>query len=163
VHAFVASADRRRGEVVAICCDHGAAGFASVLMAEGAAVLPVSCAGNLHTTVVELLLRSGAGGVLVLACPPRDCWNREGPRWLGERIYQGREAELQPRVPRGRVRVAHANAHERRHAVAELRAFSADVATLGLPARDVVLDVESACDTAETTEAVETAGPVVRT
>lgn len=146
VQMFLASPDRRRGEVVTICCEHGAGVFAPVLTAEGAAVLPVSCAGNLHTTVIEMLLRAGVGGVLVLACPPRDCWNREGPRWLTERVYRGREAELQARVPRNRVRVAHANASERRQAVAELRAFAAEVAALGVPIDEGDTATDAACE-----------------
>ncbi len=148
VQAFLASADRRPGEVVAIGCDHGAGTFARALRDQGAAVLPVSCAGNLHTSVIELLLRGGAGGVLVLACPPRDCWNREGPRWLVERLYQGREAELQSRVARTRVRVAHANAHERQHALAELRQFSAAIASLGPAAGDPSAGAHAVCETA---------------
>jgi hypothetical protein len=71
--------------------------------------------------------------VLVLACPPRDCWNREGPRWLGERIHHGREAELQDRVDRARVRIAYANAAETTAAVAAFATFAGDVAALGVP------------------------------
>ncbi|HRP07332.1 MAG TPA: hydrogenase iron-sulfur subunit, partial [Gemmatimonadales bacterium] len=54
--------------------------------------------------VVELLIRGGASGVLIAGCPPRDCLGREGPKWLRERLYNDREAELQPRVDRRRVR-----------------------------------------------------------
>lgn len=154
VQAFLASADRRAGEIVVIGCDHGAGGFAPALGAEGAAVLPVGCAGNLHTTVIEMLLRGGAGGVLVLACPPRDCWSREGPRWLVERVHHEREAELQSRVDRARVRIAHANAHEDRQAVAVLRAFAAEVAALGAPLDDRMHEADTVC---------EPAGPVVST
>ncbi len=128
--ALPASRDVPAGSIVVVGCDHGAGHFAAAIAAEGAVFLPVSCAGNLHTSVIERLIRSGAGGVLVLACPPRDCWNREGPRWLGERIYHDREAELQARVPRSRVRTAHANAHERPVALAALHAFIAEVAAL---------------------------------
>jgi len=42
----------------------------------------------------------------VLPCHPRDCRNREGPKWLEQRVYQGREAELQERVDRRRIVVA---------------------------------------------------------
>ncbi|NIP82298.1 MAG: hydrogenase iron-sulfur subunit, partial [Gemmatimonadetes bacterium] len=54
----------------------------------------------LHTSVIEYLVRAGAGGVMVVACPPRDCWNREGVTWLEERVYNEREAELKDRVDR---------------------------------------------------------------
>jgi coenzyme F420-reducing hydrogenase delta subunit len=53
--------------------------------------------------VVELFVRRGAPGVLVCGCPPRDCVGREGPKWLRERLFNDREAELQPRVDRRRV------------------------------------------------------------
>ncbi|HXW08301.1 MAG TPA: cytochrome b N-terminal domain-containing protein [Vicinamibacterales bacterium] len=144
VREFLASPDRRPGEVVVACCDHGA-GRAEA-RAAGAAIFPVDCAGNLHTSIVELLIRSGAGGVLIVACPPRDCVHREGPRWLHERLYHGREAELQARVDRARVRVAHASAGERGVAMAAIRAFTADVARLGRSVERDDADVETGCE-----------------
>jgi hypothetical protein len=86
--------------------------------------------------------------VVVLACPPRDCWHREGPRWLVERAYHGREAELQARVDRRRLRIAYANAGERRAAVAALRLFQQDLDTLEPPVTpDLHLsESEAACD-----------------
>jgi coenzyme F420-reducing hydrogenase delta subunit len=132
--------------IVVIGCDHGARRYAAALEAEGATFRPVTCAGNLHTSVIERLIRDGYAGVLVLACPPRDCWNREGPRWLGERIYNDREAELQGRVPRARVRIAYANAHERPGALAALRAFAADVAALEAPVDRAAPMTEPICD-----------------
>ena len=59
-----------------------------------ALVYPVGCVGNVHTSVIEFLLRGGAHGVLIASCPPRDCQGREGTRWLEARIHEGREAEL---------------------------------------------------------------------
>jgi coenzyme F420-reducing hydrogenase delta subunit len=146
IQSFIAAPGRRAGEVIAICCDHGAGGFAPALAAEGAAIYPVNCAGNLHTSLIEMLLRGGAGGVLVLACPTRDCWNREGPSWLAERVYHQREAELQERVDRRRVRIAHANASERRIALAALRAFAAEVARLDMPVVDHTLEADATCE-----------------
>ena len=84
--------------------------------------------------------------MLVLACPPRDCWNREGPRWLGERMYNEREAELQARVPRNRVRLAYAGAGETAVAVQTFVAFSKDVAALGAPAAEHRPEPVTACD-----------------
>lgn len=133
VREFVATPERRAGEIVVVCCDHGAGEFASDLTTAGGVPYPVDCAGNLHTSVVELLLREGADGVLILACPERNCWNREGPRWLRERVYGRREAELQPRVERARVRIVNVDAGERALGVAALRAFAAEVASLGPP------------------------------
>jgi coenzyme F420-reducing hydrogenase delta subunit len=95
--------------------------------------------------VIELLVRGGAAGVLVVACPPRDCWNREGPRWLSERIHHDREAELQPRVDRRRVHVASANASESAEVLAVLREFTAATARLEHPLSDAG-DVELVCE-----------------
>jgi ubiquinol-cytochrome c reductase cytochrome b subunit len=130
VRAFTADPGRRRGEVVVVCCEHGAGTYAGAVSAAGGTPFPIDCGGNLHTSVIELLLRGGAGGVMILACPPRDCRHREGPRWLDARVYHAREAELQARVDRTRVRIAHANAHERGAAVDAVRAFAAEVAAL---------------------------------
>jgi ferredoxin len=149
VHAFLAAPARRVGEVVAICCAHGAGRYRPALEAEGAAVYAVECAGNLHSSVIELLIRGGAGGVMVVSCPPRDCWSREGPRWLGERLFHEREAELQARVDRARVRVAYANAHETGLAVAALRTFTQDVTALGAPAVETHPEADTACEPAE--------------
>jgi ferredoxin len=146
VREFLTRPGRRDAEVVAICCERGASRFGRLLEGDGAAVYPVDCAGSLHTSVIELLVRSGSAGVLVLACPPRDCWNREGPRWLHERVYHDREAELQARVDRRRVMVAFANASEPGAARLALRDFVAQIATVGaaVPEQSVAIDME--CD-----------------
>jgi coenzyme F420-reducing hydrogenase delta subunit/Pyruvate/2-oxoacid:ferredoxin oxidoreductase delta subunit len=147
VQAYLASPAFRAGGVVVIGCEHGAAG-SGALAAEPCAVYQVSCAGALHTSVIEMLLRGGAAGILVLACPPRDCWHREGVRWLVERVYHDREAELQARVDRARVRIAHANASEGAIAIAAVRAFVADVAALRAPDIDRAGDTGRTCETA---------------
>jgi quinol-cytochrome oxidoreductase complex cytochrome b subunit/coenzyme F420-reducing hydrogenase delta subunit len=146
VRAFVTSADIGAGRTVVVCCDRGARGWRDELEAEGAVVHEVDCAGNLHTSVIELLVRGGAAGVLVIACPPRDCWNREGPRWLSERIYHDREAELQPRVDRRRVRVATANASESAEAVAALRDFMVSTARLDGPLAESSSEIDMVCE-----------------
>jgi ferredoxin len=145
VRAFLGSPERRLGELVVICCERGAGAFAPTLEADGAVLYPVDCAGSLHTSVIELLVRAGSSGVLTLACPPRDCWNREGPRWLNERVYHDREAELQARVDRRRVRIAFANASEpatARRAVAE---FRTQLMAAGIQVADASLDVDLTC------------------
>jgi ferredoxin len=139
------AAELGAGRTVVVCCDRGARGWRGRLEAEGAAVHEVDCAGNLHTSVIELLVRGGAAGVLVIACPPRDCWNREGPRWLSERVYHDREAELQPRVDRRRVRVASANASESTEAVALLRDFMAATALLDRPQAESA-EIDMVCE-----------------
>jgi len=137
---------RPGGRVVVIGCNQAVSGFAPDFAAAGAVPYGINCAGSLHTSVIELFIREGAGGVLVMACPPRDCWNREGPRWLTDRVYHDREAELQSRVDRARVRIAHANAGERRQALEALRAFQAGVAALGNPLADQDADLDAECE-----------------
>jgi ferredoxin len=123
VRNYLAGAERRPGELVVIACREGAGALEPALRAEGAVPYPVDCAGNLHTSVIELLLRGGAAGVLVLPCDPRDCRNREGPRWLEQRIYHGREAELQERVDRRRISVVAAGRADSSAVAAAVRRF----------------------------------------
>lgn len=150
VRAFVLEDDIRSGRHVVVCCERGALKWAPVLAAEGAAVYPVDCAGSLHTSVIEMLVRAGAAGVLVISCPPRDCFNREGPRWLNERIYHEREAELQARVDRSRVRIAHASVGEVTEAVNALRRFVSDTAPV-VPTEEPLVDPDLVCEVAEST------------
>lgn len=128
--------------VVVVACDRSAGGFSKDVL--GVPVYEVTCTGNLHTSVVELLVRSGAGGVLIATCPPRDCWSREGSHWLEERLYNDREAELKPRVDRRRVRVVYAAEAESRTLLRALREFQSEVGELeAAPAdSDVELDLE---------------------
>ncbi len=65
----------------------------------------VHCAGNLHTSMIELALKKGCMGVVIATCPPRNCSNREGTKWLTERIYHGREADLRPQIDREQILV----------------------------------------------------------
>lgn len=149
VQTFLASPGHRGG-IVAICCDHGAGVHASALAAEGTAIYTVDCAGNLHTSVIEILLRGGAAGILVLACQLRDCRSREGPRWLVERMYHGREAELQTRVDRRRVKVVNVSAGERGLAVAALRAFADELPALSRSPVDQTGEIHNVCEPAAT-------------
>jgi coenzyme F420-reducing hydrogenase delta subunit len=146
VRAFVAAPATPPGAHVAVACENGAGALAPVLRREGALVYPIDCAGNLHTSVVELLLRGGMSGVLVLPCPERDCRNREGPRWLDARLYAGREAELQERVDRRRVAVAAAGAMDVGAAVAALREFRDQLAALDRPTADADSDPDIVCE-----------------
>ena len=109
----------------------------------------MSCAGNLHTSVVEYLVRSGARGVLIVACPSRDCWGREGPKWLVERLFHEREAELKARVDRRRVRVAHASSFDRWSLEEAMDEFATELARLDAPVGDDAIEVETECDLAE--------------
>jgi ferredoxin/coenzyme F420-reducing hydrogenase delta subunit len=146
-------AERRPGpaDVVLVACRGGAGGLAESRELEGAPVYPVGCAGSLHTSVIELLIRSGVGGVLIAACPPRDCRHREGPKWLEARLHAGREAELQERVDRRRLRVLHAGLGEARLVKRELADFRTDLASIGpiRGERDVEIDAECELPRAE--------------
>ena len=130
---------------VVVCCARGANSWGRELEAAGARLHPVDCAGSVHSSVIEMLVRSGTPGVLVLACPPRDCWNREGPKWLEERMYNDREAELQARVDRRRVRLAHAAPGEANVALDVLRSFVADTTEMDRPSAEDELELGVEC------------------
>jgi len=136
-------------DAVIIACDRGAGGIARDGEFAGAPVWPITCAGNLHTSVIELMIRAGVGGVLVVSCPPRDCWNREGPKWLEQRVYHDREAELQQRVDRRRVRLARAGAAERAVVADALHGLREEVARLGAADREADAELQRECDTEE--------------
>jgi Pyruvate/2-oxoacid:ferredoxin oxidoreductase delta subunit/coenzyme F420-reducing hydrogenase delta subunit len=103
LRAAIAVPGMRERRPVAICCEHAAPAHLAPLRAQGAEVQLVPCAGNLHSSTIELMLRDGTPGVMVFTCAPRDCRGREGPKWLHERLFNEREAELQARVDRARV------------------------------------------------------------
>lgn len=144
VRAFIARPERKPGELVVICCERGTPSLQKDADARGIVLYPIDCAGSLHTSVIELLVRSGSAGVLTLACPPRDCWNREGPRWLNERVYHEREADLKARVDRRRVRIAFANVSEPARAWAAIAAFQDELRLAGEQVAEeaVALDLE---------------------
>jgi ferredoxin/coenzyme F420-reducing hydrogenase delta subunit len=148
VRTFVA--ERRPGpeQVVLVACERGAGGLAARDDVLGSPVLRVHCAGDIHTSVIEWLVRSGVGGVLVASCPPRDCWNREGPKWLLARVHEGREAELAERVDRGRVRIVHAGEGERRAVLRALADFREAVARRGGAAAEQEVELTTECETA---------------
>ncbi|MGE5927488.1 MAG: cytochrome b N-terminal domain-containing protein [Gemmatimonadota bacterium] len=123
--------------VVAVCCSVAPESQVEAIRARGAHVHLVTCAGNLHSSVVEMFVRGGAAGVVICHCPPRDCIGREGPKWLHERLYNDREAELQPRVDRRRVRTLTLAPGARREALATYDAIARDFAALDLPAAEL--------------------------
>jgi len=132
--------------VVAICCAQAPAAHLAALEARGARIRPVSCVGNLHSSVVEFTIRRGAPGVIVFGCPPRDCIGREGPKWLDERFFNDREAELQPRVDRARVRTATAAPGDLAGTVRAFDEFVASLEQLEQPRIEMDLDLDLICE-----------------
>jgi ferredoxin/coenzyme F420-reducing hydrogenase delta subunit len=135
-------------DVIVIGCSYGGGGVAVRREFEGAPVLGVSCAGSLHTSVIEYFVRSGVGGVMVVSCPPHDCRNREGAKWVEQRMFHGREAELQERVDRRRVRLVHAGEAEADLVRYELSAFRASLDPVGTGAEEEI-DILALCERAE--------------
>jgi ferredoxin len=132
VKQYIAARGGVAGEVVIAGCTRSACRDGDAF--DGAPLFRVVCAGTLHTSTVEQLVRAGAAGVLVVACPPDDCWNREGPKWAGARLFEGREAELKERVDRRRVRLVHASALDAPGLRAALDRFRAELAAIEPPA-----------------------------
>lgn len=112
------------GKAVVLACSYNELSRDPQLARRADIVLqPMNCSGALHTSVIEQLLRLGAKGVCVVSCPSRNCVNREGPKWLFERVYNDREAELSSRVDRNRVQLLHGGVGERRLLMQALEVF----------------------------------------
>jgi ferredoxin len=142
VRAFVDAHADEGLDVVVLACQRGAG--RTPLDIGGALSYPMRCAGTVHTSVIELLIRAGAPGIFVVTCPPRDCWAREGPHWLEERVHRGREAELRESVDRRRLCIVHASEAETGRLERELQVFRETLRALDAvhPETDVDLDTE---------------------
>lgn len=103
----------------------------------------------MHTSVVEYLIRAGAGGVIIVSCPPRDCWNREGVTWLEERLYNQREAELKDRVDRRRLRVVYAAEDEGAILEESVAVFRSQVKALGRALKEQTIEIDTVCEPPE--------------
>jgi coenzyme F420-reducing hydrogenase delta subunit len=141
--------------IVAICCAKAPRSHIDAVEERGARIHTVPCAGNLHSSVVEIMLRGGARGVMVFHCPPRDCVGREGPRWMHERFYNDREAELQERVDRRRIGVSQMAPGELREAIASYDDFAASLRKLGALEGEPGPEPEFICEPDEPAELVE--------
>ncbi len=144
VKAFIAEERLSADHVVVVGCEHSAAG--RLAHSPRAPVFPVPCVGAVHTSVLEYLVRAGAGGVLVAACPGRDCPNREGVKWLLERVYGQREAELKERVDRRRLRVVQLSELEAAALQGEITSFRERVGALGPEAAEQEIDLVALCE-----------------
>jgi coenzyme F420-reducing hydrogenase delta subunit len=123
-------------DVVVFGCRSAGWDRSRALRSAGVELVPVSCAGSLHSSVVEAALRKGAAGVMVISCPVRDCRFREGPKWTEQRLFHGREAELRERVDRRRIAYAALGPGEGGLALARLAELRARIAALQRPAAD---------------------------
>lgn len=83
---------------------------------------------------------------MIAACPPRDCWNREGVTWLEERIYNQREAELKDRVDRRHIRVTYAAEREGADLVRAVERFRSQVRGLGEILAEQTIDIDTVCE-----------------
>lgn len=132
--------------VVVLACGRGCGMARDFRQLDGVTMVPTDCSGALHTSVIELFLRRGALGVMVASCPARDCTNREGPKWLEQRLYHEREAELMARVDRRRVRLIEASRSEAHQAAETAQKFVAELRALEPPTP--LQDEEAVCDRA---------------
>ena len=156
VRAFIAEQQPGDMDVVIVGCGWSAA--RAEAERTGAKLMTVPCVGAIHSSTVELLLRGGAGGVLVVGCPEHDGRTREGVTWTRERLFEGRPADLKQRVERDRVRLVQASLGEGVVLHAAALAFAADIAALADADADAI-DIVAAC--ARQSRAEETAGEAV--
>ena len=143
---FPALADADATPTVAVACAQAPAAHLAALRERGAHVHVVPCVGNLHSSVIELYVRKGSPGVIAFGCPPRDCVGREGPKWLNERLFNDREAELQPRVDRRRVRTATMAPGDLAGTIAAYERFGRELASLASVAPEEDVDIEVPCE-----------------
>lgn len=141
----IAAGEYGAGDIVVFTCRHGGMADDPRLAAlPGITRHTIECAGNLHTSVIELVLKAGAAGAFVLTCPPRSAPCREGPKWLHERVYNDREAELPARVDKRRVALAGLSRGEWPAIATAIADFRKQLEALkpAVPAEDLTVGVE---------------------
>jgi len=131
-------------DVVLVGCAHSA--LSTLGRSADLQVFTVSCIGAMHTSVLEYLVRAGAGGVVVASCPPRDCWNREGVTWFEERVHHEREAELKERVDRNRIHIVYAAAWESGLLRRETERFRNRLGALDRSVREEAIHIDTTCE-----------------
>jgi coenzyme F420-reducing hydrogenase delta subunit len=142
VREFIEREQPGSRDVVIVGCAWSAA--RKIAEQNDARFFPVSCVGSLHSSAVELLLRGGAGGVLVVGCAEHDGRTREGVTWTEQRIFEGRKADLKERVDKSRVRLVQASLGERTLLHDAARIFADEIAALA--ADDAIApDLVAAC------------------
>lgn len=144
MEALIQEKPIRPGQVVVLACASGCGMTQAFRGLIGVVLVPTPCSGALHTSVIELFLRKGALGVLVASCPARDCTNREGPKWLEQRVYHDREAELMARVDRRRVLLAQGSRSEAPGVAAEAVVFLERLKSMEAP--EPLAELEAVCE-----------------
>lgn len=132
---------RRRGadEWLLVACGESAAAGLELDPNEGTCpqlpgwrVLPASCIGWLHMSVIEMALTHGMRGVLLSACGPGECPWREGVEWTELRMSGAQEPALRAeRVPANRLRLARHDRNSRESLVRDALAFQRDTLAAG--------------------------------
>ncbi|RME06604.1 MAG: hydrogenase iron-sulfur subunit, partial [Anaerolineae bacterium] len=79
-------------EVIFVCERH--LKHSDIETGDEQSLVPLTCAGMLNPDLIGAALDGGAESVKVIGCPPEDCLNREGNRWLQERIERKRLPRL---------------------------------------------------------------------
>jgi ferredoxin/coenzyme F420-reducing hydrogenase delta subunit len=143
VRAFLAREAPGSRDVVIVGCDWSAAPAEAART--GARLFTLPCIGTMHSSTVELLLRGGAGGVLVVGCREHDGRTREGVTWTAERLDGTRPAELKGRVDRSRLRLVQAALSESVLLHDAVTGFAAEIAALPAPGGEEELDVVAEC------------------
>ena len=146
VRSFLSERSPASDEIVLVVCGLGVGGRLNGEQFQGAWLYSLDCVGNLHTSVVEFMVRAGVGGVMIASCPERDCWNREGPAWTEERLFHGREAELKERVDRERVRYLNIGAADRGGLLVQLREFQDQARERAAADREEDIEIDTECE-----------------
>jgi coenzyme F420-reducing hydrogenase delta subunit/ferredoxin len=153
VRTFLAAERPTASDVVMIGCAWSAAGVEAAR--SGAKLLSVPCVGTVHSSMIETLLKGGAGGVLVVGCPEHDGRTREGVTWAHARMYEGRKAGLKPRVDRDRVRLVQATLSDGVKLHAAVSAFHAEIEALAALPEEERIDIIALCDARQDSDPVE--------
>ena len=141
---FIQAAPFPEKAVVVVGCARASVMGTRISGMKGFVHYPVDCAGSIHATIIEYILRRGAAGAVIWSCPPRDCTFREGPKWVFERLFRGREAKLRENIDKRRVKIVSASSAEFAAVEAELLAFQSFVTSLPADpqARDPIRESE---------------------
>lgn len=99
---------------------------------EGYRVVPVPCAGWVHSLTIERALRRGAQGILIAGCTGGDPAYREGVHWTEKRLAGQRDPGLRrDKIDASGVRFVTYNRTEKASLIAAARQLRRDVSGAG--------------------------------